>query len=721
MRRPGEILPYAALAVLIVAATVVTLVLAVYGSPGTAPAAASPAATPVLTAPPRALTDLSANGRLAYWRDDLAGNGYQLWVANTDNSRRRAIAKTAQPSLVSETRWSARGDEVGYVENGVRLVVARVDGVITTYTLAPELRVDGWHIVDHRFSPGGGRVAATVQRSSGSQTDVFLAAAGGTFQRLTTTEDVVAADWISEDELLVNTTAGVLARLRVIGSNQLRPITSLPAATPAIGNDGRIYFLSGRVAGFAGASATRVYAAAASVWSTTVDGGTPRLERSFVDTDSRRLDGFWPGSGFLVRRGGDAAQQIAAPFPIAIPAAVGTVERLRASADGSYAIGISDTNVVRFDLTPSGEIANGIVLLGSATQADVWFPRTMALAQAGPSATSLPAGRYVFALGGSLWMMDASGVPSLLRAGNTNAQTRRRFTLPPPVWSPTGDRVLTIESLGSGSSSFQLVPVVISIDGQVKRYTITPSVAQHVSWSPDGQRFAVVSLAAAASDPAIATTELQIQILDAAGSSVQTIAGREAQWTSAGIVVLTNGTFTAPARAREEQTLALWKDGETRTITTIADLRGDPRTQAPADAKSNTLADRLSADADGTFLSIRLTFLGVSGRTAFAVVRASDGAATVVIASENVEDEAWSPGAASIGYTAGSGAVRRAYVRDAGTGDVLLDEAGRFAGWSADGAWAFIARDTGLYARRIATLGELVRVSPFGVLLGVGR
>lgn len=720
VRRPGVVLPYAALAVLIVAATVVTLVLAVYANPGAAPAAAPPTATPIPTPPPRALTDLSPNGRLAYWRDDLAGSGYQLWVANTDNSRRRAIARSDQPSLLSETRWSARGDEVGYVENGTRLVVARVDGVVSTYTLAPELRAEGWHITDHRFSPSGARVAVTVQRTNGSQTDVFLANVGGTFQRLTTTEDVVAADWVSEDELLVNTTGGILARLRAAGSNQLRPIISMPAATPVIGDDGRIYFLSGRIAGFVGNAATLIYAASPSIWSTTIDGDAPRPERFFVDTDSLRLDGVWRGGAFLIHRGGNDAQGIAGPLPVTIPSTAGRVERLRLSADGAYAIGVAGTNVVRFDVSRNGEIGGAIVLLGSAAQADAWFPRAPALAHADPPTGALPSGSYAFALGGSIWTMRADGVPTLLRAGNTNTQTRRRFTLPPPVWSPKGDRLLTIESLGAGSS-FQLVPVAISIDGQVKRYTVTPSVAQHVSWSPDGERFAVVSLAAAASDPAVNTTELQIQLIDtASGSIVQTIPGREAHWTTAGIVLLTNGIFRAPGRARDEQTLEVWKDGETRTITTIDDLRRDPRAQAPTDATMNTLADHLSAAPDGAFLSIRLTYLGVSGRTAFAVVQTRDGVATIVIASEGVDDELWSPVAPSIGYTAGTGATRHAYVRDAISGNVLLDEPGRFAGWSADGSWAFVARDAGLYARRIATPGDLIRVSPFGVLMGIG-
>ena len=84
----------------------------------------------------------------------------------------------------ARTKWSADGNSIAYVESGVRLVVVRVDGVMSNYTLSPELRADGYRIVDHRFSPSGLRIAATVQRVSSSITDVYVNAPGGLWQRL---------------------------------------------------------------------------------------------------------------------------------------------------------------------------------------------------------------------------------------------------------------------------------------------------------------------------------------------------------------------------------------------------------------------------------------------------------------------------------------------------------------------------------------------------------
>jgi len=721
VRRTRGLLPYAALAVLIVAATVVTLVLTTFEAGRRSAASASPTATPVPTAPPRALTDLSPSGRLAYWREE---GGYQLWVANADNTRRRAIAR-APSGTVSQTRWSARGEEVGYVEDGQRLVIARVDGVTSTYTLAPELRAEGWRITAHAVSPSGARVVATVQRVAGSQTDVFIGAAGGTFTRLTTTEDVVAAEWISEDELLVNTTGGVIARLGMNGTDRLRPLTSLPGASPLVGDDGRVYFLSGRVTSFAAAGAMLIYASSAAVWSMTVDGEDLRRERSLADAESLRLDGFWPGGAYLVHRGTNPAQYVVGPVPVALASTGRVVERARVSSDGYYAIGLAGTNLLRFDLSPAGAVGNAVVLLGDVAQADAWFPRTVTLARATGARAMLPAGTYVFSLGGSLWLMRGDGEPSLLRSATQNAQTLRRFPLPPPVWSPRGDRLLTVESLGTGSSASQLVPVVISPDGAARRFTTTPSVGQTASWSPDGTQFAVVALPAAAQDPVVLRSELEVQLIDATlGTAVRSFGGREAFWTKAGVVVLTNGTLAMGASAREEQSIEVWKEGETRTITTIARLRADARAGIPATAVGATQADGLSASADGAFVGVRLSYAGVSRNPVLAVVRASDGVATVVVGSgeDDVHDEAWGPAATALGYTliTVSGGDR-AIVRDAATGDVLLDESGRFAGWSADGAWAFVGRSDGLYARRIAESGGLVRVSPFGVPMSVAR
>src|SRR5258706_251128 len=350
VRQARGLLPYAAFAVFVVGATIVALIVSTLG-PTAAPTtetASSPSPTAVATTTVRPTTDLSPSGRLAYWRTEANGD-YLLWLANADNSRRRSVAK-ADAAAVSRTRWAADGNSVAYVESGVRLVVVRVDGVSATYTLAQELRADGYRIVDHRFSPSGTRVAATVQRAVGSQSDVYVSGPGGQWTRLTTTEDVLAADWISEAELLVQTTCGVVGRLRATGRDQLRPLTGLASATPIIGDDGRVYFLSGRVNGFAGSSETLVFAAAASVWSLTADGEDLRRENVTLDADSFRLDGQWPG-GYLLHRGTAQGQVAVAKGTVDLPTTPGLIERLAVSPDKRFAIGFAASNLVRVELS----------------------------------------------------------------------------------------------------------------------------------------------------------------------------------------------------------------------------------------------------------------------------------------------------------------------------------------------------------------------------------
>ena len=726
MRQARGLLPYAGFALFVVGATVVALVLTTLRGPATVPDAppASPSAAPTVA---RTATDLSATGRLAYWRTEPNGD-HLLWLASADNSRRRSVAKTDQPGSISRTRWSTDGSAVGYIESGVRLVVVRVDGVTTSYTLAPELRTDGSRIVDHRSSPGGSRIAATVQRQSGSQSDVYVTAAGsGTWTRLTTTEDVLAADWLSEDELLVQTTGGIVGRLRASGRDQMRPITGLVGGTPIIGDDGRVSLLSGRVAPFTMGGETVVFTSMATVYSLTVDGEDLRADAIALAGDAYRLDGVWPGGAYLLHRGTNPAQVlIGKGGPVELPPSAGVVERLEVSADHRYAIGFAGSNVVRFDLGPTGAIANAVVLLGSVGEGDAWFPRTATLARVAPAAVDVPAARYVFALGGHLWTMGPDGAPTLLRAGNA---FRRSTQLPIPRWSPAGDRILTLESLIPGSPSFQLIAVTIGRDGTARRYTTPPSIGTTLSWSPDGTRFAVTSLFYPATDPSVLVSDLSIALVDASsGAAGQTLPGREAYWTQAGIVVLSNGTFRGGDRARDGQAIELVAGGgEKRTVSTIAKLVGDPRVQAPAESRGITQTYGLTASPDGAYAAIHLAFLsgGVGSQPAFAIVATRDGQATTVVARDSVADESWSPTGHRIGYTlnafvTGSGFRPRAVVRDAETGDVLIDGDGRFAGWSPDGAWAYIARPEGLFARRLAG-GDPVRVSPYGVPVAVTR
>ncbi len=729
MRQVRGLVPYATFAVFIVGATVVALVLTTLAGPGSGPATASATPTAAPTAAVRPATDLSATGRLAYWRSEANGD-YLLWLANDDNSRRRSVAKADQPGAVSRTKWSLDGGAVAYVESGVRLVVVGIDGGATTYTLAPELRADGYRIVDHRFSPSGARIAATVQRASGSQSDVYVSAAGGTWTRLTTTEDVLAADWISEDELLVQTTGGIVGRLRATGRDQLRPLTGLPGATPIVGDDGRVHFLSGRVSGFTSSIDTQVFAAGSSVWSLTADGEDLRRESITLDTDSFRLDGTWPGGAYLIHRGTNAAQIVMGKSgPIDLPTTGGEIERMAVSPDHRFAIGFAGTNLIRLDLAASGAIATAVVLLGSVNQGSAWFPRIPALVHITPANVDVPAARYAFALGGHLWTMGADGQPALLRAGNANGQTLRRFALPAPRWSPSGDRLLTAESLAAGPSAFQLIAVVIARDGTARRYTSPSSVSTTLTWSPDGTRFALTAFPASTADPAVLlASDLSIPLIDASSGAVtSTIPGRDAFWTQAGVVVVTNGTFRSGDRARDDQAIELWaNNGQKRQVTTIARLVADDRAQAPAQTRGVTQTSALSASADGAYAAVHVTFLGTTvPPTVFAIVRTQGGAPTVVVARDNVGDDSWAPTGRLVGYTLTTSAPesaqrQRAIVRDAETGDVVADTDGRFAGWSPDGAWIYVARADGLYARRLAG-GDPVRFSPYGVVVAVTK
>ncbi len=737
MRQVRGLVPYAAFAVLVVGLTVVALVTTTLGVPMAAlvPPSASPTAAPTAVRPS---TDLSATGRLAYWRTEANGD-YQLWLANADNSRRRSVAKTDQPGTISRTKWSADGGAVAYVESGVRLVVARVDGVTAAYTLAPELRAGSYRIVDHRFSPSGARIAATVQRATGSQTDVYLAGAGGTWNRLTTTEDVIAADWLTEDELLVHTTGGIVGRLRVNGRDQLRPLTSLPATTPIIGEGGRVYFLAGRVSVIAGSSETMTFASQASLWSMTADGEDLRREGVALEPDGFRLDGTWPGGGYLLHRGTSTAQVALDASPsrqvavaIELPQGAGTIERLQLSADKRFATAFAGANLLRLDVTATGAVGNPIVLLGSVSQGDAWFARSVSLAQVAPANVDVPAARYVFALGGHLWTMGADAQPTLLRAGNTNSQTLLRFTLAPPVWSPAGDRVLTVESLSSGAPAFQLVAVAIGRDGTTRRYTSQSSIGPGVSWSPDGSQIVVAALPAASTDPVVLGSDLALAVIDtASGVVARTLSGREASWTKGGIVVLTNGTVRTGDRARDGQAVEIWNGTQKKDLMTIAKLVADPRAQAPAQTRGLTQSTGLSASPDGAYAALHVNFLGTTPTITFAIIRARDGVTTSLLTGDPVSDEAWASTGRYLGYTSGIGSTQglasliigprqHAIVRDAETGEVVMDVEGRFAGWSPDGLWTYIARNDGLYARRLAG-GDALRFSPYGVVVSATK
>jgi hypothetical protein len=732
VRQLRGLLPYALVSALVVVASVVAIIVSTTAMPAGPEVAASPSPSAAASASRPAVTDLSATGRLAYWRAEPNGD-HLLWLANADNSRRRSVAKTTTPSTITKTKWSLDGNSVAYVDGWTRLVVVRVDGATTSYTLAPALRSDNYRIVDHRFSPSGSRIAATVQRQTGSQSDVYVSAADGTWTRITNVEDAIAADWLSEDELLVQTTGGVISAVRATGMNQFRPLTGLQASSPVIGRDGRIHFLAGRVTQFSGASETFVFAAAANVWSMTVDGTDVRREITPPDQESLRLDGTW-ASGYLYHRGTNPAQLVIGSIPILLPSGAGLIERIAVAPDKRYAIGFAGPTVVRVDITPTGLAPTAVLLLGSIDSGDVWFPRApLAKAEATPRPDA-PAVRYAFALGGNIWTMGTDGVASVLRTGATNAQTQRRFTVPLPRWSPAGDRILTVESLGTGASALQLIPVIIDAAGKVTRLTAVSSVATTVAWSPDGARIAAVALPASPQDPSILQSELTVRVMSAEGALGQTIPGREVAWSAPGMFVLTNGTIRANDRARDEQAIELWNGMQKRTITTVARIIGDPRASvgniAAGATRGITSVSNITSSTDGAFVTARIAFIGSTASPFLVLIRASDGAATQYVLGDRIADEAWSPARSLIGYTNTTGgqgivgtateAKPSAIVRDPATGAVVAEVDGRFAGWSPDGAWFYVASSGGLYARPLAG-GALVRVSGLGVPVSITK
>jgi hypothetical protein len=95
----------------------------------------------------------------------------------------------------------------------------------------------------------------------------------------------------------------------------------------------------------------------------------------------------------------------------------------------------------------------------------------------------------------------------------------------------------------------------------------------------------------------------------------------------------------------------------------------------------------------------------------FATFRASDGHLTLQAGGQEVGDFRWAPNGHLSGMTLGNIPV----VRDADTGTIVASAgSGRFAGWSPDGKWFYVARETGLYAQLLAG-GDPVRISPLGV------
>lgn len=701
VRVPG-LLPYAAVAVVIVAASSVAIVSTVRPA-GLAPSV-SAAATPASAA--REKPELSKTSRLAYWRDR------KLWVSDLSGSLRYAVASTDDMRRISLTRWAASGTAVAFVESGLSLAVVGIDGTRTDVDLPLDLRNNGYRISDVRWSPDARRVAATLLRPGDGRSDAFivdLTASRPAWSRLTSLEDLFIGEWISNEELLAHTAAGVIGIVGTRAPNTMRLITGATGVSPIIGPEGRIHFLLGRVLPTRDPSLPFVTANRASVWSAATDGSDMRRETTWEVNDIR-LDARLPDGRYLAHRGSSTAQGSISEDLDLLPTSGGVIERVRVSPEGRTAYGFAPERIVRIDLTKPvagpGAAAGGAVtvFLETSGDADIWFPTSLSLARGGETGVGAPAARYVLTLGSHIWQMEA-GVATLLRP----APVLRRNAVPPPRWSPAGDKVAVVEQAGPTASSTTFVAVVLDRGGDAARLAQTLGAGRSLAWSPTGAELAVVVDRRGSSGVAT-DAQLEVRFQDPTGRVTRPpIAGSEVAWTAKGLLVLASGPGARAA------TTLLRVEGEAppRTLVTREQLAADPRAGA---APSATAAlGSLDASRDGQFASVRLQVQEPSSTRSFWVLLGPDGAPLQYLRSDTVADLAWSPTRPLLGYTFDlRTANERTQVVSPTTGEPVVATPGRFAGWSPDGQWYYVGRVEGLFAYPLAG-GQPVRVGPAGV------
>jgi hypothetical protein len=318
----------------------------------------------------RAAPQLSSTGRLAYWRQNPAG-AFVLWAANLDGSSARPLTTLApNTSRPFGTRWTGDGEAVAYVTD-LGIGVIRLDGSRVDLMLPAATRNAGFRMIDQRWSPSGTRVAATLYRSTDGRSEIHLGSLEG--RDLTRAGDLgnaFVADWLSDDEVLVESDSGVLGALRAPGS--LRKLVDQSAASPII-HGGRILFLQGTVAS---GDQTGIFVINPSVWSVGFDGKDARRETRLEVAASLRLDGRWPDGRYLMHIKGDASQQYGTTrLTVLGPSSL--FRRVVVSADGRSAVGFGGPRIVRIDLARGMTPAEGsfVVLLDGIIGADAWVRR----------------------------------------------------------------------------------------------------------------------------------------------------------------------------------------------------------------------------------------------------------------------------------------------------------------------------------------------------------
>ena len=655
----------------------------------------------------RAPVELSRTGRLAYWRTDPT-NGNQLWISNVDGSQRRAIAKIDGLSRVQATRWSPDGNAVAYLDRGEAIVVQRLDGAGAQFTFAlpPFVLAGNARIIDFDWSPDSASLAATLRGSSSgipnAETDVWVASAiagDWSWRNVTGLGNAFLSQWLSADELLVHTQNGLIAVQRADGS-RLRPLTAQEATSPFLGEDGRIYYLAGRVAPtIRDATVPVMNAGQARVWSMALDGRDVRQETTRL-YDDVRLVARWPNGPFVAHPGASTALAFLGESGSPLDTTIGVVDRVVFSPDRRAAIGFSGTRIFRYDTARPDQ---PVVLLSDVVQPDAWYPRAVIGARAPspqPQAAG-PAARYAFALAGLIWATDATGEVRKLRPVASDRDLARLGGVAIPQWSPRGDRILYFDL--SRNRGFVFVTDLTGTGSA--RLSDLDAAGPFPTWSPDGN--AAFTTFVGSPDSTGFADDGAVVVVSPTGARVGGYRAREIAFGGGKTYLIDNGKLDPSFGTHTDHAILESTSTGTRTVTTATLLSaGTPFSVTPALQLS-----MLGASADGRFLSVRLSPAAGSIGFIFALLSAADGRPTLQVPGQDVADIRWSPN----GHLVGMMLANIPVVRDAETGVIVASAtSGRFAGWSPDGKWFYVARDTGLYATALSG-GEPVRISALGV------
>ncbi len=706
------LLPYAmaSAAVLLVSSLALTATLQ---SPAPEQLGAPPAATSV----PR--QSLSDTGRLAYWRPGASGK-LELWVGDLDGARRWPVATASAGVEVTLTRWSPDGDRVAYSQGGTALGIARVAGGATFIDIPASLRSEHWKIVSFEWSPDGAHVAATLRASNGigTESDVYVVEtrAGALWKRATTMGEAYAGAWIDAGRLFVETTTGMIAVLD-LSTGDIRPLTGMPAASPLIGRDGRVYFVGGQ--GIPSLGAAPLPYASGWVWSATIDGDDVRREEK-APHDQMRLLGMLADGRAVV--GVPGSVYVAGGDLVPLPYRAGNVRRVVVSQDGRRIVALADPRIVQIDASKIPErLADGAapatatsVLLDGVRASDAWLPsKPVELEHAALAATTrAPLARLAYVLGGSAWEARPGVAPRPI------VSTRTMFGYVGLIaWSPAGDGFAAVIQTPGPPSGTQTL--VVQRSGEWRR--AVGGRFQRLAWSPDGTQ-----LAATVSPWGGPFDVTEVQVYDAEGGTPgERIVGATAAWTPLGMVLLTNGTLASPRGSRTGQRIELLARSERRLLTDAERLSAEPLVVALGSADLPAAITRVVPSADGRLLAVWIHHVTSTGGVAdggLAVIRADDGVPLWVTSFGPTPipvDLAWSPTSTrllwsifpSSGMPSASSTAR---VVDGLTGRTLLEREGQAAGWSPDGAWVYIARDEGLSAVAVDGSAE-ARISSIGV------